>query len=414
MSKRRILFLVGVVVLFVAGEVLLPKPLNWTPSYSHKDKNPHGAYVLGQLLPGFLSDEAVLIEPITLYETEDYSQRLNLLVLTDHFALHDEDLGVLLRRVGEGDRAFIAANLWNSDFEDTLGIVTKHIFHLPGSQGGDEADSLEIRFVDTKLPQQLFRFPAGMITASFEELPEQSQVLAKTAYGKIVLAWVPWGEGGFYLSSTPLLFTNYFLMQPATRPYAEAALSYLPEQQVLWTEYYHLGRMESPTPLRFILREPALRWSYYLGMGILFSFVLFSLKRRQRPIPVLEPPANTSLQFAETVARLYYSQGNHKDIANKKILYFQDWLRERYQMHIPGLAAPTAAGKPIGERQQASQTGQGKIDEAFLERLIRKSGKPEGEVRSLFQFIEKVQRQQALSDQDLLLLQHKLESFTRA
>src|SRR5690606_7585413 len=132
--------------------------------------------------------------------------------------------------------------------------------------------------------------------------------------------------------------------------------------------------------LRFVLSEPALRWAYYLGMGILLSFILFNLRRRQRPIPVVEPPANTSLQFAETVARLYWGQQDHLNLAHKRIAYFLEELRERYQM-------------PAGRQ-----------DEAWLQRLARKSGHSTEEVQGLFAYIDRVQQQSALSAQDLLKL----------
>lgn len=394
MSRRKIILLAAVLLLFVLVELLLPKPLNWTPTYSHRDKNPFGAYALAQLLPGFLSKEDPYIQSITLYEADTFAQQLNVLSFSEDFMPASADVAVLLRRVSEGDHVFVAAHYWNPLIQDTLGFSTDHHFHLPVGVGGQEPDSINISFTQRELPGNNFRLAANVLTSSFDSLPANATALAKTSDGKVVLAALPWGKGTFYLSSTPLLFTNYFLMQDKTRPYAASALSYLPQQQVMWTEYYHLGRLEAQTPLRFILKEPALRWSYYLGMGILLSFVLFSLKRRQRPIPVVAPPANTSLQFAETVARLYYSQQDHLNIAHKKISYFREWLREHYQLH----GWPGPADTP---------------DEEYLQRLVRKSGKPEAQVRSLFSYITKIQQQRVLAPQDLLLLQNKIESFTR-
>ncbi|AHM60625.1 hypothetical protein D770_11840 [Flammeovirgaceae bacterium 311] len=389
MSRRRILILAGVVLLFVVIEMLMPRPLNWTPTYSHRDKNPYGAYALAQLLPGLVAPDNLRIQSVTLYETDSVQESLNLLVLSEEFLPGEEDLEVLLRRVSEGNHAFISAQFWSEEFTDTLGFSFAYDFQLPAQVGGRERDSTNVRFTQAGLPRQRFQFANSVLASTFDSLPASATVLAKTDKGAVVLASVPWGRGTIFLSSTPLLFTNYFLMQEQSRSFSETALSYLPRQTLFWTEYYHLGRMEANTPLRFVLEEPALRWSYYLGMGILLGFVLFSLKRRQRPIPVVAPPANTSLQFAETVARLYYSQGNHLDIAHKKISYFKEWLRERYQM-------------PAGN-----------IDEEYLQRLSRKSGKPEAEVRNLFSYIERIQQQAALSPEDLLKLQHKLESFTQ-
>jgi hypothetical protein len=389
MSRRQLYILGGVLLLFVLIEVLLPRPLSWRPTYSHKDKNPYGSYALAQLLPGFLAEGKPRIQPLTLYELDSIAEALNPLVFANRFNPGREDINVLLRRVSEGDHAFVAAQFWGQDFQDTLGFSSNYHFRMAYME---EADSLDIWFTQRGLPKQKFRYPAQVLAASFDSLPENAFVLAMNADWEPVLAAIPYGEGRIILSSTPLLYTNYFLLQPATRPYAEASLSYLPAQTPFWTEYYHLGRMEAPTPLRFVLSEPALRWAYYLGMGILLGFILFSLKRRQRPIPVVAPPANTSLQFAETVSRLYWGQQNHLDLAHKTITYFLEGLRERYQM--PASATPW-------------------LDEAWLQRLIRKSGRPEEEVRSLLAYIGQVQQQTALSPQDLLRLNQKIDYFTR-
>lgn len=389
MSRRQIWILGGVLLVFVLVEVLVPKPLNWRPTYSHRDKNPYGAYALAQLLPNFLSPGPPTISSVTLYELDTLAQALNQLVFATNFEPGKEDVEVMLRRVSEGDWAFLAAQGWSEHLQDTLGFSYKYDFKLPATIGEEGADSLEIWFSQKELPKQKYRVPAAAVPASFDSLPAHATILAMNEEWEPVLASIPVGKGKVLISSTPLLYTNYFLVQPNTRGYAEAALSYLPEQPSYWTEYYHLGRLESPTPLRFVLSEPALRWAYYLGMGILISFVLFNLKRRQRPIPVVQPPANTSLQFAQTVARLYWGQQDHLDLAHKKIAYFREDLRERYQM-------------PAGA-----------ADEGFLQRLIRKSGKSEEEVRSLFAFMAQVEQKKVLSPQDLLLLNQKIEHFSR-
>jgi hypothetical protein len=43
----------------------------------------------------------------------------------------------------------------------------------------------------------------------------------------------------------------------------------------MWTEYYHLGRMESTTPLRFILTNEPLRWGYYITYNFHFNVYAF-------------------------------------------------------------------------------------------------------------------------------------------
>ncbi|EMR02497.1 DUF4350 domain-containing protein [Cesiribacter andamanensis] len=388
MSRRQLYILGGVLLVFVLIEALVPKPLNWRATYSQRDKNPYGAYALAQLLPDFLKEGAPHIRPVTLYELDSMPTPLNQLVLAGFFEPGTEDVEVLLRRVQAGDHAFLAAEHWNELLQDTLGFSYTYDFQF-NPLGEQAADSMYLWFTQKGLPKEKYRYPATALASSFDSLPAGAITLALNNKLNPVLAAIPWGKGTIYLSSTPLAYTNYFLMQPQTRGFAEAALSYLPEQTPFWTEYYHLGRMESPSPLRFVLSEPALRWAYYLGMGVLLGFILFTLRRRQRPIPVVEPPANTSLQFAHTVARLYYGQQDHLNLAHKRIAYFMEELRERYQM---------PAGQP---------------DTAWQKRLAHKSGHTLEEVHQLFAYINRVQQQAALSAQDLMNLNEKLDYFTR-
>ena len=55
-------------------------------------------------------------------------------------------------------------------------------------------------------------------------------------------------------------------------------------------------------------------------------------KRKQRIIPVITPLKNTSLEFVETIGRLYYQKGTRSGIAHKKIIFFLDFIRTRYNI----------------------------------------------------------------------------------
>lgn len=50
--------------------------------------------------------------------------------------------------------------------------------------------------------------------------------------------------------------------------------------------------------------------------------MVFTAKRRQRVIPVVNPPANQTLRFTQLIGNLYYQKKDYKDILQKKYLYF--------------------------------------------------------------------------------------------
>ncbi|MBK8581488.1 MAG: hypothetical protein IPL86_06480 [Flavobacteriales bacterium] len=131
----------------------------------------------------------------------------------------------------------------------------------------------------------------------------------------------------------PRAFTNYYLLKDEARPFMESAFSLLPNRPVLWDEYYKVGRDGSQTPLRYILEQPALRGAYWTAIALLLLTVLVYARRRQRAIPVVEPPRNTSREFADTMGRLYYFQGDHADIARKLSTQFKDETRRKLRLH---------------------------------------------------------------------------------
>ena len=156
---------------------------------------------------------------------------------------------------------------------------------------------------------------------------------------------------------------------------------------MVWTEYYQLGRQESGSPLRFVLSNESLKWAYYIMLFTLLFFVFFEMKRKQRIIPIVKPPENTTLEFAETVGNLYFNHGDHLNLALKKILFFKEQLRSKYYM----------------------QTGV--LDEGFYLELSNKTGKELKAVKSLFQHIEEVEAKKQISKTELFNLSEELDEF---
>jgi hypothetical protein len=60
--------------------------------------------------------------------------------------------------------------------------------------------------------------------------------------------------------------------------------------------------------------------------------MIFRAKRKQRIIPEITPPKNSSIEFAKTIGDLYLEKGNHKLIADKKIRFFFDYIRSNLSL----------------------------------------------------------------------------------
>ena len=152
------------------------------------------------------------------------------------------------------------------------------------------------------------------------------------------------GKGYFYFHTNPVMFSNLFMVDSAGLEYANYVFSHIGTKQLYWDRESAFlpdkekeKRRDKPqiaakSPLEYIFSQPALRWSWYLSMALGLIYVLFGAKRRQRKIPILETNRNTSLEFVETIGRLYFQQQDHKGIIKKQMHLFLAHLRQRYHL----------------------------------------------------------------------------------
>jgi hypothetical protein len=132
-----------------------------------------------------------------------------------------------------------------------------------------------------------------------------------------------------------MIFSNYQMLYD-NKEYPFKTLSYLTGKTLIWDEYYKPAGSraiyQSKSPLRYILDQPPLSTAYYLLLFTVFLYMIFEGKRRQRIIPIYLAPKNTSKEFLEIISRLYLNRGDHKHLAEKKILYFYDHIASTYYL----------------------------------------------------------------------------------
>ena len=136
-------------------------------------------------------------------------------------------------------------------------------------------------------------------------------------------ARIKYGKGQLLLHTTPIAFSNFHLLREQNVEYAGRVFSHLVEGPIYWDNYSNVSlalarRMNDLAyynpyktfndegPLQYILSQPALAWTWYLGLTLALLYLLFRAKRKQRVIPVLEPNHNTSLEFISTIGRLVF------------------------------------------------------------------------------------------------------------
>lgn len=338
---------VAVVLLILVLDAITPREPNWQPSYTRYKTDPYACGLtydrLGDLFPQGVS---TVRDPIYSTAQErlalgDSAPRVNHVFIDESFELDKLDLQNMLLLVEAGDDVFIAAESFGEQVEDTLHFSAAYHWQMPdsltvkGMQQILRGDTDLVRFTAWPLRKAGdFRFARGGFNYYFKSFRVDSvQVLAENEREDPVLIRMPYGKGWIYICTVPLAFTDYYLLKDGARGFMEDAFNMMEDRPVLWDEYYKSGRPGSSTPLRYILSQPALKWAYWTVIALLLLTVLVYARRRQRAIPVVEPPRNTSRDFADTIGRLYYFRGDHADIARKLVTQFKDETRRKLRLH---------------------------------------------------------------------------------
>jgi hypothetical protein len=378
------------VALYVSVKLLSPKQFDWSVTLAHDDKDPYGTFALDQLLPGIFRKEPIVNSYQTLYELKDSLQEgSNIIILASDLTCEKEDTDVLLDHVSKGGTAFISAQNFRGHLADTLNLKLQDHFFSKDIINIYESDSAYLKFANPRSDTtQRYSYRKENIAHYFKQFDStRTTIIAKNNYGRPVTLRMPWGKGNLILNSTPIVFTNIYVLAKQNHNFVSTTLSYLPDEKIFRTELYHLGRMESRTPLRFILTHEPLTWAYYLVMGALILFMLFEAKRKQRIIPIVKPPANTSLEFVATIGNLYYQNGDHRNMAEKQISFLLDQIRTKYLL----------------------KTSQ--FDDEFITAVASKSGNKKEDVQDLFRTISLILSATMISAEQLMDLNNKIEDF---
>ncbi|MFP4096492.1 MAG: DUF4350 domain-containing protein [Cyclobacteriaceae bacterium] len=363
------LILGAALLILILVEIFAPKPTDWRFTLHHEDKSPYGTFILYENFNYLFPEQSVSTSYKTLYEIREAYAGENILLLSADLRAGKEDTEALLQLLDSGAYVLAAAREFGGKLADTLQLETDADLLETVT---DADDTLEIR-------ESLYYF------SDYDS--SRAEVLAENEDGQAVLLRYRQGKGALLMSSVPQVYTNYFMLQESLTGEATASLNLLPQRDLIWNEYYHLGRMESSTPLRFVLSVAPLRWAVYLTLAGLLLFIVFESKRRQRVIPVVQPPANATLEFVETVGNVFMRGASHREMAKKKIIYFREYLLSHYRL------------------QGAWQ------EEAFRERVAHKSGKTRREVDEIFDLILNLQEKKKISAEELIRLNQCIDTF---
>ncbi len=389
MGKRYYIIIGVLLFIFILVNASTPNTVSWKITYKKKDKNPYGAEVAYAFLEDIFGKGNVDFNNTSPYDyLHENMNNFNVIYVAGSVQTYETDRDAIMEFVSRGNNVFIAANYFNGSLADTLGLTETY----PHDNPYGFADSVSLSFTNTQLERTEYKFQHNHIANYI--MPDTSSerdfiILSESSDYQSHFVQVPLGNGNVFFHSNPMLFTNFNMLHESNQQkYMSNCLSYLPKTKTIWSEYFSTGgSQENDTELRFILSNAQLRWGYFILLALIGVFLIFQSKRRQRAIPVIEPPRNSTLEFVETTGRLYFQQRNHANLAHKKILFFLEKVRNRFYINTSVL------------------------DENFIESLASKSGVPQEEIRGLVKQFENIKKSISITETQLLELNKKIESF---
>lgn len=372
MRKERSLYILLVIlfITYVVVEYYSPKPIDWTITYSQKDKNPFGSYILYERLDDIFPRKSISFQTLP----EVINSEEHIFILSTNMYPAQVDIDAIFKILNQGRSIFISAQNFSANFLDTLGLEMDINTFEPLL-----TDSAVLHFHNKDI-----YFPTTIVNSYFELDTSETWNIHGEAMGPVLIS-KKFGQGKLILSSTPLAFTNYGMLCKDNHAFMAKAFQLLPFENILYSRFYHSGKPESQTPLRYFLSVAPLRWAVYLSLLVLILFLIVNSRRFQRFIPVLEPPKNSTVHFIKTIGGLYYREGNHKLAAQKMINHFQKSLLEKYHIYA--------------------------LDESTFPVLAAKTGVSLEDVIHTFSLIQTVRHTQQISEETLKNLYEKIKIF---
>lgn len=390
-SSRNFLFaMLALFVLFCLLQVNLPKKFVWSPTFSHVDKQPLGCFVFDSVLTQSLPNGYhVTKKTFFQLDQEHAKEKISVLMVVDQQDLKRLDVKYLCNIARRGGKVMVVASSSFDDGRNADTVVVDELertfkvkiedgmyFSLRGILNGlrahdnDMYDTIYWNNRETMYAAQSYRMFYNMVggtlfvdsvpkvkklaytlsTAGYDykydslyvgdftrfdtivDKKERIERIDTFAIKKIPAAVsVPYGKGEVIFVSSPLLFTNYGMLEGNTFVYIFRLMSYLADLPVYRTEAYvktDAMLVAEQSPFREFIKRPPLRWALYLALLGVVLFMIFTARRRQRVIPIMSKPANRSLEFIQLIGTLYYQRKDHVDLVRKKFKLFAEELRK--------------------------------------------------------------------------------------
>ncbi len=408
--KGRNIYIICIVVLLAVLlllELSVPKKFVWKPTFSPNDSEPFGCYVFDSVMKRSLPQGySVTTATLDSIARDSTLRRHNLLIVGNYF---NDNREKLLELVDSGLSVCLVEGVLGYSLADTLQLYAQTQGNISFRLREKITEQLNlpdsIVWEDSLYGKRIFGVPSLIAGGTIHDPDGKSQIPGWTIHarrtvpdslGTTVISRKH-GRGQIVISMSPLLFTNYGVLDAGNGDYCMRVLSLMDRSRPVLRLADYQSTVEGTTeqsPLRFFLSSPPLHWAVYLTFATLLLFFIFTARRRQRVIPVVKEPQNRQLEFVRLIGTLYFQRADHADLLRKKYVYFAENLRRQVFTDIDNEAD----------------------DEANFQRIASRTGLPLNRVRAELRQIRRLARdpEAAVSEDVLQMCIDQMNEITNA
>lgn len=376
------LYKVLIVIIMVLLITSCKKAINWNVTMNPHGKEPYGTYLFYNALKEYYPNTPVHLLKSNYNFAVKGAQSMpydELMILLGKNALFsEEEVAQLFNYVYNGNDVLLSAVHIDTLFMESLFVTLSN----ENNQGDNELKIVDGEKVSVYKGEEVSSLSSAI------KIDTTLDAGVKGYYNNYPnLVAYQYGYGHIYLHTNPIAFTNKSMLGD-NKKYVEQILGFLNHDKyskVVFSSF--LTHNNSSTDFDILMDYPAFRWAFYLLIILLFVFILFEFKRRQKVVPEIVNNNNNTKAFIETVGYLYFNEGDLKNLAEKKVKYFLEYVRSTYYID--------------------TRT----IDNEFAEKLLLKSQVDKAAVDALVLLITKVNSGITLTKNEIFTLDSTIKRF---
>jgi hypothetical protein len=397
MFKGNRKYYVVLAVIFIAIVLLhyfQPKPVNWSRTYGKEDKIPFGCYAVFNLLEGTYAG-SLQTNQQDLYNLNENTigSGQTLLIINDQIDFSKLEVKSLFEFLKKGNTVVLCANNFSKALCDTFKLELESNVNSNASSLDSllKKPAFEISYVQPKNnAQKTYTYSAVAAESYFSNIDTALFTISTQNKKQMpVLLEAKIGKGKLLLGSLPDVFGNLFIVNHANKNYTYTLLSKVRNETIIWDQYYKTYGRPRKSLFSFIFSSDALYMAYCLAILALVIFMVFEIKRKQRPVPVIVPLKNSTLEFVDVVSHVYFNANNHKHIAEETIKYFYFDIFRKFHLRTA------------------------ELDDTFYKALHNLSGVEMEKIKTLFSYCENIKNAPSLTQYDLLELNDRITNFKK-